>query len=98
MEAWLVGFDLRGKGILSQRAHAVVSQGINHNPGKIIPADFCSRLLSGQHEFGAGKPSATMVYGVDWLGQDSPRRRFSGSLYEIRMSGCLLFLQPALSS
>ena len=36
-----------------------------------------------------------MVYGVDWLGQDSPRRRFSGSLYEIRMSACLLFQQPA---
>ena len=28
-------------------------------------------------------------------GQDSPRRRISGSLYEIRMSACLLFQQPA---
>ena len=28
-------------------------------------------------------------------GQDSPRRRISGSLYETRMSACLLFQQPA---
>ena len=44
--------------------------------------------------FHSGLPLCTCVLYRRLAGQDSPRRS-SGSLYEIRMSACLLFQQPA---
>ena len=88
-----MGFDLRGKGILSQRAHAVVSRGINHNPEKNMLVTFHLFFRYCPCKFGS--PLCTiMVYGVDWSGRILLGVE-SGSLYEIRMSARLLFQQPA---
>ena len=79
-------------------ALAARSQGINHNPEMNIES--YSPSLSGSVSvlpclFILGHPSAHVFYAAGSVGQDSPRRRISGSLYEIRMSACLLFQQPA---